>query len=252
MTPVKPLTRKLATPMPLYSQIAANLLDQIESGELAPGDRLPPERELSTLFGVNRVTVRRALRFLASQGLLTRRQGDGTYITEPKIERRADQLVPFTMGMQRRGFKPGAQVILFEVRPADVPIAKELQLTVSASVYYIERLRFLNGEPAMLERLTVPEYRFPALDHHDLNNRSLYEVLKTEYGVSVAQARQSLEAVSASEYEAALLQIEPRVPLMLERRLVFDPAGAPVEHGHDLYRGDRFRFVTEMAPLESA
>jgi len=66
---------------------------------------------LSKMFGVNRVTVRRALRFLESQGLLSRRQGAGTYITEPKIERHADRLVPFTHGMQRRGFKPGARVI---------------------------------------------------------------------------------------------------------------------------------------------
>jgi GntR family transcriptional regulator len=251
MPPVKPLTRKLTTPMPLYSQIAANLLDQIEAGELAPGNRLPPERELSKLLGVNRVTVRRALRFLESQGLLSRRQGAGTFITEPKIERRADKLVPFTHGMQRRGFKPGARVIVFETRPADAHLAQELQLAVAAPIYHIERLRFLNEEPAMLECLTVPAQRFPALEQFDLGARSLYEILKTEYGVAVAQARQSLEAISASEYEAAWLQIEPRAPLMLERRLAFDPAGGPVEHGRDVYRGDRFRFVTEMAPLES-
>ncbi len=251
MNAVRPLTKRLATPSPLYSQIAENLIDQIESGELAPGDRLPPERELSTLFGVNRVTVRRALRLLAAQGLLERRQGAGTYITEPKIERQADRLVPFTWGMQRRGFTPGAKLILFEERPADVQIAKELHLTVSAPTYYIERLRFLNKEPAMLERLTVPVRRFPRLDRFDLSKRSLYEVLKTEYKVSVAQARQSLEAVSATEYEAGLLQIEPGAPLMLEARQAFDPQGEPVERGRDLYRGDRFRFVTEIAPIES-
>jgi GntR family transcriptional regulator len=251
MEPVKQPTRRLATPVPLYSQIAENLLDQIESGELKPGDRLPPERELSTLFGVNRVTVRRALQLLEMQGLLVRRQGDGTYITEPKIERRADKLVPFTWGMQRRGFTPGAKVILFEVRPVDVSTSKELQLTVSAPVYYIERLRFVNQEPAMLERLTVSVRRFPALERFDLNMRSLYEILETEYGVSVAQARQSLEAIIATEYEAGLLQIQPGAPLMLERRLAFDHSGQPVEHGKDLYRGDRFRFVTETAPIES-
>jgi GntR family transcriptional regulator len=153
--------------------------------------------------------------------------------------------------MQRRGFTPGAKVILFEVRPVDVSTSKELQLTVSAPVYYIERLRFINQEPAMLERLTVSVRRFPALERFDLNARSLYEILETEYGVSVAQARQSLEAILATEYEAGLLQIQPGAPLMLERRSAFDPSGQPVEHGKDLYRGDRFRFVTETAPLES-
>ena len=78
-----------------------------------------------------------------------------------------------------------------------------------------------------------------------------YEILETEYEVSVTQARQSLEAVIATEYEAGLLQVQPGAPLMLERRSAFDPSGQPVEHGRDLYRGDRFRFVTETAPIES-
>jgi len=118
-------------------------------------------------------------------------------------------------------------------------------------VYYIERLRFINQEPAMLERLTASVRSFPALERFDLNTRALYEILETEYGVSVAQARQSLEAVIATEYEAGLLQVQPGAPLMLERRSAFDPSGQPVEHGRDLYRGDRFRFVTETAPIES-
>ncbi|MCK4316315.1 MAG: GntR family transcriptional regulator, partial [Anaerolineae bacterium] len=76
------------------------------------------------------------------------------------------------------------------------------------------------------------------------------EIIETEYGVSIVRARQSLEPVTATEYEAELLGIEPGAPLMLERRVSFDRDNQPVERGRDLYRGDRFRFVTEMAPLE--
>lgn len=83
-----PLSRLTKTG-PLYAQIAEGILDRIESGELAPGDRLPSERKMSRMLGVNRLTVRRALEVLASQGLLLRRQGDGTYVAEPKIARQA-------------------------------------------------------------------------------------------------------------------------------------------------------------------
>lgn len=242
--------KRLTTAVPLYIQIAESLLDQIESGELAPGDRLPPERELSKLFGVNRMTLRRALRMLETQGLLIRRQGSGTYVAEPKIERKADQLFPFTRSMQRQGYTPGAKVIRLEKRPVEASIAKHLQLPVSAPVYHIHRLRLINQEPVMLERFTIPVHRFPGLETHDLENRSMYEIMETEYGVTVTRARQSLEAVSATEYEAEWLGVEPGAPLMLERRLSFDQEDQPVEYGKDLYRGDRFRFVTEMAPLE--
>jgi GntR family transcriptional regulator len=235
---------------PLYAQIAESLLDRIESGELSPGDRLPPERELSQRLGVNRMTLRRALRLLETQGLLARRRGDGTYVAQPKIERQAGRLVPFSRGMERRGYAPGARVITLERQLAEAAVARKLGLPVSAPVYYVSRLRLINQEPVMLEQFTMPAQRFPGFDRYDLSNCSTYDLLEREYGVTAVRARQSLEPVVATEYEAALLGIKPGAPLMLERRLSLDQAGKPIEYGKDLYRGDRFRFVTEVAPLE--
>jgi len=211
---------------------------------------LPSERELSQMLGVNRMTLRRALQLVEAQGVLVRRQGDGTYVAEPKIERQAAELVPFTRGMERRGYDPGALVISQEQRPAESAVAKELDIPVAASVYYIRRLRLLNREPVMLERLTLPTRRFPGLERFDLSQRSVYDVLEKEYGVVVVRARQSLEPVAATDFEAELLEVEPGAPMMLERRLAYDQDDRPVEYGRDLYRGDRFRFVTEMAPIE--
>ncbi len=123
-------------------------------------------------------------------------------------------------------------------------------ISVSAPVYQIQRLRFVNEEPVLLERYTIPVRRFPELERHDLVNRSMYEIMEKEYGVSVSQARQSLEPVVALEYEAELLAVQPGAALMLERRLSFDGEHQPIDYGKDLYRGDRFRFVTEIASLE--
>lgn len=241
-------SNRLIAAAPLYAQITESLLERIESGELAPGDRLPAERELSQMLGVNRLTLRRALRTLEQQGLLVRTQGRGTYIAEPKIERQAGRLVSFTHGMRQRGFTPGARVISFEERPVEASLARELKIPASAPVYYILRLRTLNQEPVLIERYTIPVRRFPGLDRFDLEARSLYEIVETEYGVTVQRARQSLEPVAAADLDAELLGIPVGTPLMLERRLSSDAGGEPVEHGRDLYRGDRFRFVTEIAP----
>jgi GntR family transcriptional regulator len=250
MIDIERLLDRGETSVPLYAQIAESLLDQIESGKFAPGDRLPSERELSEKLGVNRMTLRRALRMLVDQGLLTRRRGSGTYVAQAKMEWQAGRLIPFTRGAQRRGYTPGAKVILFKRRPVEAAIARELGLPVSAEVYYVHRLRLVSQEPVLLERFTVPLDRFPGLEQHDLAQRSLYEVLETEYRVCISRARQSLEPVVATEYEAKLLGVRPGAPLMLERRLAFDQDGQPVEYSKDLYRGDRFRFVTEVAPLE--
>lgn len=247
---VDPPVNRLISAIPLYIQIAESLKARIESGVLSDGDRLPPERALSEMLGVNRLTLRRALRLLAGDGLLIRRQGKGTYIARPKIERHAGSLVSFTRGMQRSGYTPGAKIISFSQTPVDVSLSKELQLPISAPVYLIQRLRTLNREPVLLERYTIPAEAFPDLQRFDLESRSVYEVFEREYGVAVRRARQSLEPVAATEYEARLLEVDPGAPLMLERRLSFDEKGKPVEHGKDLYRGDRFRFVTEIAPVE--
>ncbi|MBV7330314.1 GntR family transcriptional regulator [Chloroflexi bacterium TSY] len=237
--------------IPLYVQIADGLLGRIQSGELAPGNRLPPERELSKMLGVTRVTLRQALQNLESQGLLVRQQGSGTYVAEPKVEREVGQLVPFTKGMERRGYTTGAKLIKLEQRVANAALARQLQIPITAPVYYVHRLRLLNQEPVMLEKFTLPAHRVPGFEQHDLATRSIYETLETEYGVTVSKAQQSLEAVRASDYEANLLSIERGWPLMIEERLGFDQNGQPIEVAKDLYRGDRFRFVTKMVPLET-
>ena len=250
MFTLDPPSSRLLAAAPLYIQIAEGLLDRIESGELSPGDRLPPERELSETLGVNRLTLRQALWVLESQGLLTRQQGRGTFVSAPKIERQAGQLVSFNRGMRQRGYAPKTQLISVEERPVEASLAKELKLPVAAPVYVVLRRRSINQQPVLLERYTIPVRRFHGLIEHDLEARSIYEVMETEYHVQFSRARQSLEPVVATDFEAELLEVQPGAPLMLERRLSFDQDGEPVEHGRDLYRGDRFRFVTEIAPWE--
>lgn len=244
------LVSRFTAGVPLYLQIADSLLTEIESGGLKPGERLPPERELSDTLGVNRMTLRQALHKLETEGHLSRRQGSGTFVADPKIERQAGRLVSFTQAMKRRGYKPGAKVITFEKLPAGAAVARHLRIPVSSPVYFVRRLRLLNREPVLLEAFWMPVRRFPGLERFNIARRSVYELMETAYGVKVSRARQSLEPTVASDYEARLLKVEPGAPLMLEERLGFGADDKPVEYGKDLYRGDRFRFVTEMAPLE--
>lgn len=241
---------RLTAGIPLYVQIAESLIARIESGELAAGDRLPSERELSEALGVNRLTLRRALRALEGQGLITRVPGRGTHVAAPKIERQASRLVSFTRGMQQRGYAPGTRLLSVELRPAHAAQAAVLQIATGAPVCVVHRLRTLNREPVLIEQYTLPVERFPGLDRHALQSQSIYAVLRQAYGVEIRRARQSLEPVAATEYEAGILGVPIGAPLMLERRLSFDADDRPVEHGRDLYRGDRFRFVTETAPWE--
>jgi len=242
-------TYSYAFSIPLYIQIAERLIAQIESGGLSPGEQLPPERDLSEKIGVNRMTLRRALQVLESQGLIVRKHGIGTFIAEPKIDRQMEVVFRFSSGMQNRGLTPGAEIISIEQILAEPVLAKDLALSVSSPVYSILRLRSINQEPVMLESYKIPVQRFPGLDRYDLEKRSIYEIMEIEYGVPITRARQSFEPVIATDFEANLLKINIGEALMLEKRLSYDGNNLPVEYGKDRYRGDRFRFVTEAVPF---
>jgi GntR family transcriptional regulator len=247
-TQVEPKT--LAYSMPLYIQIAEGLISQIESGVLTVGERLPPERELSEKLGVNRMTLRRALQVLKMHGLVNCIHGVGTFVADAKIDRKMDTVFRFTIGMQNRGYIPGAKVISIEQRAIDAALAKDLSVPVAARAFHIIRLRTINQEPVLIESYTIPKQMFPDLDLFDLESRSIYEVMENEYGTRILHARQIFEPVLASEFEAKLLFIKVGAPLMMEKRISFDQDNRPVEFGKDRYRGDKFRFVAEATPFD--
>ena len=234
--------------LPLYIQIADSLLERIESGALNVGARLPSERELSKQLDVARMTVRQALQLLASQGVLERKQGVGAFVAAPKVERPADRLSPFTRGMESLGLQPGAKVLVLEERLANAKVARKLQIHLSAPVYFGQRLRSVNNELIMVETVYLPAARFPNFIGHDLTNRSIYQILETVYDVSIDRAEQTLEAVSATEFEAHWLGVQTGAPLLLEERVGFDQSGQPVEYAKDLYRGDRIRYRSTAMP----
>jgi GntR family transcriptional regulator len=243
-------SRDSSITIPLYIKIADHLIAQIEAGDLLTGDQLPPERKLSSILGINRMTLRRSLKVLQSQGLIIRVHGVGTFIAEPKIDRQVDTVFRFTTGMLNRGFSPQAELISINQSEAETKVARDLALTTSSRVFNIVRLRSINHEPVMIETYQIPLSRFPGLDQFDLENRSIYEVMESEYGIKIVRAKQSFEPVLATEFESGLLNISEGDPLMLERRISYDPDNLPVEAGRDRYRGDRFRFVTETAPAD--
>lgn len=250
MTPTTSAIRESAISIPLYIKIADDLIARIEAGDLSPGDKLPPERQLSDILGINRMTLRRSLNVLQSQGLIVRKHGIGTFIAEPKIDRRVDTVFRFTTGMINRGFTPQAELISINQSQVDTKVAKDLALPASSRIFKILRLRSINHEPVMIETYQIPVIHFPGIDRFDLENRSIYEVMESEYGIKIARARQSFEPVKSTDFESDLLRIAVGDPLMLERRISYDVDNLPVEVGKDRYRGDRFRFVTENAPID--
>jgi len=231
---------------PAYVQIEDRVVEAVSTGDLQPGDRLPPERELAEQLGVSRMTLRQALQTLERRGLVRRTVGrnGGTFVAEPKIERDMNALAGLTEQLRRQGHQAGARVLSTQEGPCSRRTATALGLEPGDRVFEVVRLRLSDGAPLALERSLFPADRFAGLLELSLDG-SLYALLEATYGVSVRRAIERLEPVVAGVREAALLSVEQGAPLLLVERTAFAADGTPVEYARDRFRGDRTQVVVE-------
>jgi len=229
------------------------ILELISKRHLRPGDKLPSERELADSFDVSRTTLREALGMLARSGYVNRSpgRGGGTFVSQPKVERDLSFLTGLPGHLRRQGHESSAQVLSARLMVGDSWTAAELQLPEDSAVYEIIRLRMSDGEPISLERSRFPADRFPGLLEHPMGG-SLYEILRTDYGVPPKRAQERIEPTAASATEAEILGVAVGEPLLAVERVTYDPEGIPVEVGRDLFRGDRTRVVVWVESPESS
>jgi len=238
-------------PVPLHHQVYLDLRAAIESGELRPGDRLPPERELTRRYGCSLITVRRALTELAREQRIERTRGRGTFVLHPRIDRDLAGTLSFTEEMQIRGLDAGTRLVAARPESAGEAVANALAIEVGAPTLYLERLRLGGGEPLLLEQVHLPAEKFPGLLATDLEANSLYDLLTARYGTHVARARETLEPVILHAREAQLLGVAPRTPALFIEGIAFSVDGSPVELGRTYVRGDRTRYYVERVVVRS-
>jgi GntR family transcriptional regulator len=192
------------------------------------------------------MTIRQAISELVNEGILERRKGIGTFVAPPKLEQPLNSLTSFTEDMAQRGMKAGNRIVSFRETLPDPTIRKALGLSAGEKVFECVRLRLADEEPMALEMSTLVADSCPGLQREDLENQSLYKLLAERWGVEMDYARQTVEPTLAPPYEASLLHVAPGAPLLLMHRITYDASGRAFEHVKSLYRGDRYKLVTEL------
>jgi GntR family transcriptional regulator len=230
------------TKEPLYHQIGHKLRQLIEDGQLHAGEGLPSEWELAGLCGVSRLTVRRALDELVRDGLLIRRHGVGTFVTNLREAQICPSELSFTKNMQQVGRTPGSRVISLQLVAATPELAHCLDLEAGVPVFELVRVRLVDGEPLMIENTYLSQERFPDLAHADLSNGSLYSFLSEQYQVDIVALDQSLEPILLTDWEAGLLGVGPGSPAILSEIVGLSADGVPMEYTWSVTRGSRGRF----------
>jgi GntR family transcriptional regulator len=228
--------------LPLYQQLQRALRQAIERRVLGPEDALPPERDLAAELAVSRITVRKAIDGLVTEGLLVRRQGSGTFVSA-RVEKNFAKLTSFSEDMRARGRNPRSVWL----RRSEGTVTPEESLTLRSSpgtpVYRFHRIRFADDAPMSLEYATVLASCLPSLDAVET---SLYEALE-KAGNRPVRALQRLRAVLFTAEQAELLQAKEKDAGLLVERLGFLKDGRAAEFTQSYYRGDIYDFVAELS-----
>jgi len=227
--------------IPLYFQIQRTLMDQIRSGDLSEGDPLPSEEELGRVYQVSRMTARQALHGLKINGYAVSQKGRGTFVTRPKLEKNIMHLRGFTEDMKHLGMEPSSKLLEQNVVGAEAELAEKLKVEVDETVMRLRRLRLADGIPMALEDSYIPLRQFPGLEKISFAKRSLYSVLRENFGVRIAYADEVIEALPATREESELLTIPKKSSILSISRIIMTTEEVPIEFACSRYRGDRYR-----------
>lgn len=225
-----------------YEEIAAHLRSAIREGSYSPGDALPSEAELRRQFGTSRGTVRQAMSLLRNEGLVSSGQGRRSRVLDTVPTQPFDGVISFSQWCHNSGITPGQQTQWVTRRPADAALAAALDLPARAPVVSVFRLRLMDGEPAMVERLNYPLETGQHVLSFDPDSGSIYQRL-IDSGVDIHYATRTIDAVGADAEDAALLEVPAGTPLLRVRRRAFTSGGTPIESSDDRYLPDRASFT---------
>lgn len=231
------------TVIPLYAHLKKELLQAIASGEYAPGDQLPSQRELIQRYGASLMTVRRAINELSHAGVIYSVPGKGLYVSEHKRVAEAGPLISFTEDMARRGMCASSRLLCAELAPASTMLGRALEVEVGERLVHLRRLRLADGFPMAIQISYLPHRFCPGLLEHDLERGSLYEILRNVYQLRLVTSQVSVEALLAEQEQAALLGVPLPAALLATEQITRLEGGAPVEFTRSLYRGDQYRLI---------
>jgi len=227
---------------PRYYEIEQALRARID--ELSTGDSLPSDADLSREFGVSRMTVRQAFQPLVQEGLVERRPGKGTFVGDKSARRQATVIMGFSHEARKKGREPSSVVLGAELRGATDAEALALGIGKGEEIVSLRRLRLEDDVPIVIEAAALRGECRKVLGY-DLATESLHQALRNE-GIMLDRGRATILADRAGAEESGLLDIAEGDPLLVERVLIYDDSGAPVECTESRYAADRYQLDVDF------
>jgi GntR family phosphonate transport system transcriptional regulator len=229
----------------LWRQIAGALESAIAEGAHAPEERLPSEGSLSTRFGVNRHTIRRALEELELRGLIRTEQGRGSFVASEVLDYPLHGRTRFSETMRAQGREPAGVILRLGPVPAEAVVAEALDIRRNRPVLRAERLGLADGRPVVIGVHHFPLPRFAAAEAALRTDTSITAALAACGVRDYRRARTRITARLPNAEEAHRLQQARGRPVLVSEALNCDPDGRPVDFTLACYAAGRVQVLVE-------
>jgi DNA-binding GntR family transcriptional regulator len=235
------------TVLPKYLAISNRLIERIRSGELAPGVQAPSENDIIRDNGVSNTTARKALSNLEQLGYATRIKGRGTFVRQRDVVRPATKILSFSQNMRQSGRVPSTKILDTREEVGGSGAVREMiiagrRYTMQAPFFRIQRLRFGDDEPILLEERFVSAALCPDLLRHDLTE-SLYGIYESVYGLQLTEVKQRIRGILLDDVEKGHFGLTDQTPGLLIESATFSGKEMLLEMERSIYRGDTYQFT---------
>lgn len=229
---------------PKYVYVKEDIRRKILCKEWVDGCRIPVEAEFCEMYGVSRITVRKALEELQAEGYLEKVQGKGTYVRNRMVEQHLSKFYSFNEELRKRGMKEQAEVVELSTVNADEELARYLQIAPGAAVLRVFRVRRTEHGPYAVESSYIPRHLIGDITKEMINENGLYKTLEN-FGVVVNAARETFKAINVNKEQSNLLNVRIDAAAISLTRTAFS-GSTVVEYCISIVRGDFFRFSVEL------
>lgn len=228
---------------PLYQQICELMREKINSGEIAIGSRVWSESDIMEKFHVSRNTARKAIETLQNEGIVSRIQGKGSFVSQPMVNYGLQNLMSFSEEIHERRLVPSSKVVCFTREHPESFHAENLKISEEDWVFKLERVRYADGDPIAYQVTYIPEKLCPGLLDYDFSSQSLYVVFEKNFNHVLARQKTLIKPVAADDYLAGILNVSLQTPLLYTESVTYLAGGTPIESNKNIYLSERYQFT---------
>lgn len=231
--------------LPLHARVKDDIIRRVRANEWGSSTPLPPESALADEYGISVGTLRRVLSELATEGMLERHQGRGTYVRRATFQH---SLFRFFRMHGGTGQAPGSRILERNTHEAPIGVATALNIQEKSPVLHLHRLRLWQDTPFLVEDIWLPMPQFLPIAEINLSELGslLYPEYETRIGLIIGSATEELSVTKATNGTAEILSCRSGDPLVRINRIARTHTGDVAEYRESYGLASSFRYRVEI------